>query len=88
MGDDWQYTAAQLASALGITVGAVWQAVRAGNLPHRLEPIGKPPRGNRYMLVFSDADLERYRREHLGRSGRPQKLPTEDDFRTDDEAPE
>jgi len=77
MAEEWHYTAATMAAALGVSVGAIYQAVRAGHLPRRYAPIALPPRGNKYMLVFTQAEMEHYRTAHLGRAGRPQKQTLE-----------
>jgi len=55
------YTAAQMAAARGVTIGAIYQAVRSGTLPRRYAPIAPPPRGNKYMLVFTREEYEAYR---------------------------
>jgi len=73
MVEQWKYTAPQLAAELGVTLAAVWRAVALGNLPRRKLPMGS--QGNRYRLVFTECDRRRYERLHLGRQGRPQKMP-------------
>jgi hypothetical protein len=64
-------TTKQAALALGITHSAVRKALDRGILASRLEETGRGP-----LRLVAPAEVERYRREHLGKRGRPATEPT------------
>lgn len=62
--DDDQLTLAEAASELGLSAGTLRMQVKAGRLGARL--IGR-------TWVTTRAEVKAYRRDHLGRRGRPRK---------------
>lgn len=62
-------TTAEVARTLGISHGAVRKRVARGVLASRLEETRRGP-----VRMVTAAEVERYRREHLGRQGRPAKI--------------
>ncbi len=62
-------TLAQAARILGLNRGTLSNQVRAG----KLRAINVSPPGVRAVYLVPVEEIERYRKEHLGRRGRPRK---------------
>ena len=60
-------TVAEAAQELGIRPSGVRMAITYGTL--------RPVRIDRRTIMIERAEVERYRREHLGKRGRPKRKP-------------
>jgi excisionase family DNA binding protein len=60
-------TVAEAAQELGIRPSGVHMAITYGTL--------RPVRIDRRTIMIERAEVERYKREHLGKRGRPKKKP-------------
>lgn len=69
MTEDKLLTLAQAARLLGVQKQAMLRAVHRGTLLASK----RPQIGGHYMYVVHPEEVERYRREHLGRVGQPRK---------------